>query len=213
MNRRNIWAVLIGAGLVLVGVWGAWVPHRAAALVLSGWDLAEFLKFLPGPTTTRELFYLPVWCVGIVLVVIANQPTTLPTVRLGLLLLALALMLAILPPYPHVFGGYQSAEFRWRFVLGVTGGLVVISLPFVARLGKSSGFPLAQASGLLLLLLALVGAAPAVWQFLRARAAIEAVYGAPLGWGWGLGLFLLGWVLVGVIGVRQLMQNIQPTAR
>ncbi len=207
MSRGNRWTVLIGAGLVLVGVWGAWVPHRAAALVLSGWDLAEFLKFLPGPTVTRELFYFPVWCVGIVLAVIVIQPTTQPVVRVGLLLIGLALMLTILPPYPHVFNGYQSAEFRWRFVLGATGVLLVIGLPLAARLWESNGFPLDQVSGGLLLLLALIGALPAVWQFLKVRAAIEAVYGARLGWGWGLGLVLLGWVLVGATGGRQVMQD------
>ena len=59
---------LIGVALALVGVWGSWVPHRVAALTLSGWDLAEFVRFVPGALVPHELFYLPVWCAGVALV-------------------------------------------------------------------------------------------------------------------------------------------------
>jgi hypothetical protein len=30
-----------------VGVWGAWLPHPAAGLVILGIDLPEYVKFLP----------------------------------------------------------------------------------------------------------------------------------------------------------------------
>ena len=64
MSSGNWRAGLTGVAFALVGVWAPWIPHRAAALVLSGWDLAEFVKFVPGASATRELFYLPVWCAG-----------------------------------------------------------------------------------------------------------------------------------------------------
>lgn len=207
MRREGVWWGLLGIGLALVGVWGTWVPHRAAALVLSGWDLAEYVKFLPGVAATRELFYLPVWCAGIALTLISSQGSHKPTnnliprqanirtQRVILILIALALMVAILPPYPHTLTGYRSGEFRWRFILGVSGILAV----FVS--GFSTKWP-GRAVGALLVLLALVAAAPALWQFLEVREAIEGIYGASLGWGWGLGLFLMGWGLVSAIGVR-----------
>jgi hypothetical protein len=218
---------LLGAALALIGVWGAWVPHRAAGLVLSGWDLAEFIKFLPGVSATRELFYLPVWSASIALAVLAthspnaqkNQPTLPSAIQVGLMLTALGLMVALLPPYPDLLTGYQSAEFRWRFILGLSGILLVLFiwlftsplLPAVVRqrLGRQQASTPSQRSrrcgatrpaGGLLVVLALVGAIPSLWQFLTLRSTIAAVYQDHLGWGWGLGLFLVGWGLVGLTG-------------
>jgi hypothetical protein len=195
---------LAGVALALVGVWGGWVPHRTAALVLSCWDLAEFVKFVPDASATRELFYLPVWCAAVVLGVIANGRIGESAnrrigewaSRVGLGAVALGLMVAILPPYPDLLRGYQSAEFRWQFILGVGGVLVVL-------LSVTSGRRPPRSVGGLLVALALVGALPALWQFLKVRGAIEAVYDARLGWGWGLGLFLAGWGLVGVSGLKK----------
>jgi hypothetical protein len=195
MSRARFWTGWLGVGLALVGVWGAWVPHRAAALVLSSWDLAEFVKFVPGASVIRELFYLPVWCAGISLTLIANQPGRKLAWRVLFTLIAVALMVALLPPYPHVLTGYRSAEFRWRFLLGVSGTLAVFASWFSTR------WP-GRVVGLLLVGLALAGAVPALWQFLEVREAIAGVYGASIGWGWGLGVFLMGWGLVSVTGVR-----------
>ena len=111
-------------------------------------------------------------------------------------------MAAIMPPYPHVFNGYQLAEFRWRFFLGISGALLVLGLPFFFRVSGSIADAPNRTSGGLLLVLALVGAIPALGQFLKVRGAIEAVYGAQLGWGWGLGVFLASWLLEGVTAVR-----------
>jgi hypothetical protein len=222
------WRVgLLGAALALIGVWGAWVPHRAAGLVLSGWDLAEFVKFLPGVSATRELFYLPVWSASIVLTILAthppnaqkNQPPIPSAIQAGLMLTALGLMVALLPPYPDLLTGYQSAEFRWRFLLGVSGILLVLLiwlltsplLPAVVRQrpGRqqatipSQRFHRRGATRLvggLLVVLVLAGAIPSLWQFLALRSTIATVYQDHLGWGWGLGLFLVGWVLVGGTG-------------
>ena len=199
---------LIGTGLALAGVWGAWVPHRSAALVLSGWDLAEFVRFVPGTSTTPVMFYLPAWCAGIALVLITGQSTgqsssrsiVKSTARLGSMVIALGLMLAILPPYPHLMNGYQSAEFRGRFFLGVIGTLVILPSCFGQR------WPVRLVGGALVTL-AMVGVIPALWQFLKVRGAIEAVYGASLGWGWGPGLLLAGWGLVCATGWRMLARH------
>ena len=66
---------MAGAILAVIGLWGTWIPHPAAALVLSGWDLTEFVKFLPSTSTIRELFYLPVWSAGVVMAVLAFRPS------------------------------------------------------------------------------------------------------------------------------------------
>jgi hypothetical protein len=199
---------LAGAFLALVGLWTSWVPHRAAALSLSGWDLAEFIRFVPGAMIPHELFFLPACCAGITLALIAaNFPirsTRLTTKSLlshfPIFLVALALMLAILPPYPDLFQGYRLAMWRWRYVMGAGGALLVLLSAFSGR------WP-ARLVGGLLLALALAGSLPALWQFLQVRNELEAVYGSGLGWGWGLGVFLLGWGLVGISGGRSLFSR------
>ncbi len=211
MSRRGWWIGIGGLSLGLVGVWGAWVPHRAVALVLSGWDLAEFVKFLPGVAVVRECFYLPVWCAAVALSLMARQATdgargrrrrrVVCRVMIGLV--ALALAVAILPPFPHVLDGYRSAEFRWRFILGLVGcGWVLVNL-----VGRR--WPV-RAVGGALVGLALVGTIPALWQFLQVRGPIAAIYGTSLGWGWGIGALLLGWGLVGWVGVRPLLRMARP---
>jgi hypothetical protein len=218
MSQRERWGVLAGVALALVGTWGSWVPHRVAALALSGWDLAEFVKFVPGALVPREMFFLPPWCAGVALVVIANlQVGKLADLqickfahlrwRVGLGLVALGLMVAILPPYPDLFRGYRLEEWRGQFVLGVSGVLVTLLGLVAPEVKALRGRWSARVAGGLLLALALGGAVPALWQFIQVRNEIEAVYGASLGWGWGIVVFLIGWGLVGAIGGRALVRN------
>jgi hypothetical protein len=215
MSRRGWWIGLIGLLLALVGVWGVWVPHQAVALVLSGWDLAEFVKFLPGVAVVRECFYLPVLCVTVALGLMASQPVDRGISgrdsagegrrwqiarKVMLWLVALGLAVAILPPYPHLLNGYRSAEFRWRFILGFGGCLWVLVSVFNKRWPD-------RVIGGSLVGLALVGTIPALWQFLQVRDPIASIYGACVGWGWGIGALFLGWGLVGVVGARLLLSR------
>jgi hypothetical protein len=200
MSQRAWWIGLLGAGATLIGLWGTWVPHRATALVLSGWDLTEYVKFLPGTSATRESFYLPVWCAGATFALMAFRPSAELVKRIGLIAVALSLMIAIAPPYPHLVNGYRSPEFRWQFALSVSGVFAVVTSRFSERLPGHT-------VGGMLVVLALVGALPALWQFLKVRAPIEAVYGADLGWGWGIAFFLAGWITVGTLGGWHLLRQ------
>jgi hypothetical protein len=205
MSQRERWMVLAGVALALVGAWGSWVPHRVAALALSAWDLAEFVKFVPGALVPREMFFLPPWCAGIALIVVGNlQICKFANLKW---LVALGLMVAILPPYPDLFRGYRLAEWRWQFILGLSGVLVTLLGLVAPKLGVLRGHWSARMAGGLLLALALGGAIPALWQFIQVRNEIEAVYGASLGWGWGVFVFLIGWGLVGAIGGRALVSR------
>lgn len=203
MKRASRLTGVTGAVLALVGVWGAWVPHRDAALVLSGWDLAEYLKFVPGANVPRDLFYLPVWCGAITLLILANPPANLrpglSPVRLGLIAVALGLMVALLPPYPDTLTGFRTAGYRWRFIFGASGIVLALLSLRVRR------WPARLAGGALLVLAGL-GAFPALWQFIQVRNELETVYGARLGWGWGVGALLVGWALVGAVGGRLLFR-------
>lgn len=212
MSRRHWSMGLSGVILAMIGVWGAWVWHRVAALVVSGWDLAEFVKFVPGASAVRELFYVPVWCGAIILAFLAHHPVAKPDestrqqfVNMAacsvLFMAAVALMIAILPPYPQLIEDYGSAESRWRFVLGVSG-LLLVGVSWLAQRW------LRRMAGPMLVALALIGALPALWQFLKVREPIEAVYGSPIGWGWGVSVFLSGWTMVGGAGAWVLWSRI-----
>jgi len=37
----------VGVLCILIGYWAPWVAHPAAGLVQNGFDLSEFVKFLP----------------------------------------------------------------------------------------------------------------------------------------------------------------------
>jgi hypothetical protein len=195
--------------------------------VLSGWDLAEFVKFVPGTSAIRELFYVPAWCAALTLLILADQavgqgPVTFVK-QFGLRAVALGLLLAILPPYPDLFTGYRSPEFRWQFLLG-SGGLLawvasLVTAHLPASLASAGHWPRSfvlcptTAVGVVRIGLALVGAFPALWQFVNVRGQIESVYGQRLGWGWGLGIFLVGWGLVALSGALQLTTGTPTRSR
>ncbi len=207
MKPRLWYLALAGSLLVLVGVWGPWVPHQAAGLVLSGWDLNEYVKFLPGvragtTSVIRELFYLPVWSTGLGLALLAHRPLEGQVGwgrRLALMALGLTLVTLVLPPYPFIKTAYQSGELQGQFYLGLLGGLLVLLSPLSQRLPD-------RLLGGLLFLLAGMGGGLALWQFVVVRPKIQALYGSTLGVGWGLIVLALGlgalmtagvWTLVG----------------
>jgi len=49
---------LLGITLILVGYFAPWIPHRAAGLSLTGFEIAEWIKFAPG-VSRRGHFYWP----------------------------------------------------------------------------------------------------------------------------------------------------------
>ncbi len=56
--------------LATVGYYGPWIVHKTAALTLTGSDMGEFVKFLPGVLdgslrVMRQLFYLPPMAVAL----------------------------------------------------------------------------------------------------------------------------------------------------
>ncbi|MDH7485976.1 MAG: hypothetical protein QHJ81_06830 [Anaerolineae bacterium] len=180
--------------LALAGYFGPWVAHKAAALVLTGQDMAEFVKFLPEVRAgelrvMRELFYLPLVAGALGLVgLAANRRLRYPRwLRWLLLLLAVPVALSMLPPAwtPRLM---LTPEFRLQAAaIGVCLALVVLH-PLLRRLPPM----LLEA---ITALLALAAAVVPVWQFLRVRSAIDAVYGRPVTLGWGLWLMPLGFGL------------------
>lgn len=178
----------------LVGYLGPWVAHKAAALVLTGQDMGEFVKFLPGVrsgsvSVPRELLYLPLLAGSLGLVCLAsNARLGYPwPVRWLLCFLAIPVALFMLPPAwtPQLM---LTAEFRWQAVAIALCLLAILLHWLLLRLRPVVLEAVAA-------LLAATAVALPVWQFLRVRPMIDEVYGRTVTLGWGLWLMSLGFAL------------------
>lgn len=181
--------------LALAGYFGPWVTHKAPALVLTGQDMAEFVKFLSEVRSgelqvMRELFYLPLVAGALGLVFAAANRRWRYTwpLRWLLALLAIPVALSMLPPAwtPQLL---LTPEFRLQAAAIAFCLVLVVLHPLLQRLPPA----LLEATTLLL---ALAAAVVPVWQFLRVRPAVDAVYGRTVTLGWGLWLMPLGFGLV-----------------
>lgn len=178
----------------LAGYIGPWIGHRAAALVICGLDLAEYVKFLAEVRAGtlpvwREWFLLSAAALSLSLTLTAvNRRLALRGVLTGVLLVAsLLAALSMLPPAwtPSLL---MTPEFRLQALL-IAGCVLAIPLsPLLCRM------PLAAVAGLVgvMQLIALLGA---VRQFLIIKPAIDRVYGIPPHFGWGLYAYIGGSLL------------------
>ncbi|MFQ5811962.1 MAG: hypothetical protein ACE5I2_02035 [Anaerolineae bacterium] len=190
----------LGVALVLIGYWGPWVDHKTAALVLSGLDMAEFVKFLPGVRAgtefvIRELFYLPPLAAALCLALIGSSRLWRYPLwaRAIMVITAIALAIIVLPPYPFILQALSSDEFGRQFSMAA-GCLAVIAASLLYR-----RLPRAIVAELLIVV-SLAGAIPPLWQFLSIRSALDGVYGQPIHVGWGLWLTVAGFLVVAGAG-------------
>ena len=99
--------LLLLAGWIgtIVGYHGPWINHTAAGLMLSGPDMGEFVKFLPGVLegsllVLRQVFYLPVLAPVVSIALLIGSPRLgYPRlVEFAMLGLAYLFSLQFLPP-------------------------------------------------------------------------------------------------------------------
>jgi len=204
--------LLLPAGWLLaaVGYYGAWISHPTSALTLSGGDMAEFVKFLPGVLdgslrVHRQLFYLPPGAVvaGVALLAGARRLSYPLLLRLLAVGLAVPLSLQLLPPAWSP-ASLVTAEFRWQ-VLGL--GVCWFLLAGFWLWGRAP----ARLVGGLTSLLALAAGGLSVWQFLTVKPAIAVVYGRSPAMGWGLVVSLAGLAIMA--GSGAVLASAQPPQR
>jgi hypothetical protein len=190
----------VGWLLAAVGYYGPWIAHKTAALTLSGADMGEFVKFLPGVLdgslrVTRQLFYLP----ALAVVVSVAMLVGLRRLRYGWPLQALALMLAlpvslqILPPAWSP-ASLMTPEFRLQAIALGVSWVLLAGFWLWARAPAWLGSFLGAA-------LALAAALGCAWQMVEVKPAIDAVHGMPSPLGWGFFLCLAGLVVLCTGGV------------
>jgi hypothetical protein len=205
--------VPLGVALALVGYWGPWVNHRTAALVLSGLDMAEFVKFLPGVRAgtefiIRELFYLPLLAAALCLALIgSHRPFHYPLwARAIMMIIAIVLAIIVLPPYPFILQALSSDEFCRQFLMGAGCLAIIVGSLFYRRRSTEAHehLPKAIVAGLLIVI-SLAGSVLPLWQFFSIRHALDQVYGQPVHIGWGLWLTAAGFLVVAGSGAWMLV--------
>ena len=202
-NLKSRIVLILGLALAIVGYFGPWVDHKTAALVLTGQDMGEFVKFLPevragAAPMIREFFYLPPFAAALCLILLmASKRLAYPLlVRAVMLLAVLGLAWAMLPPVwtPQLL---VTAEFRKQTVAIAFCLLLLIVHPMLRHLSSRwMAVALRHAQDIAMMVLALLGAGPPLWQFVAIREAVNRAYGWPVQVGWGLWVTVLGFLIV-----------------
>ncbi len=192
----NLWLHLLGLALVIVGYFGSWVPHKTAALTVTGYELSEFAKFFPPVQSgavpiVRALFLTPLVAAAISIGLLGNRPDGRTWNRLLAIGLAGLLLLFALPPLNYIL----DSTYRPQLALVVIGGLLILLTLLTSHLSP-------RLRGSLSALLALTGAVPALWQFALLRPLVAELYDSSPGLGWGVLVCLAGFVLILLSGVR-----------
>jgi hypothetical protein len=181
----------MGWVLASVGYYGPWIAHATAGLTLSGVDMGEFVKFLPGVLdgtlpVTRQMFYLPPFAAAVTIALLIGSPRLgYPwLLRVPALLLAALVSLQLLPPAWSP-ASLMTAEFRLQTI---TLGLCWLLLAGFWIWGRLPAWLTGSLSaGMAIAAIGLSG-----WQFYIVKAAIDSVYGVPPAIGWGFVLCMAG---------------------
>lgn len=208
LRIAGFWLRLVGPVLIVVGYLGPWIPHKTAALAVTGLELAEFAKFFPQVqggvvSINRELFYFPFVVASILLGLLASRSTN-RAVRLIAPLGAATVLLGALLPFSVVETAHRALttpavfalppDYTGQLILVVTGVVLTLLTPLAHR-------PPRRTLGVLVALLALAGSVPALYQFVLLRPLVVALYSTPLRLGWGLIACVAGFVLLLFSGI------------
>jgi hypothetical protein len=185
----------------LVGFFGTWIPHKTAALTVTGFELSELSKFFPEVQTgavriVRWLFLAPLAAGALLLGIWVNAHSGRLTARVLVTGLAALLALAALPPYESL----RAPEYAGQLGLAAGGVLLVLLSPLTRRLGS-------RGRGALMVLLALAGPLCALSQFVALHPLISALYRQPLGPGWGLMTCMVGFGLLAALEAGMLLSR------
>ena len=176
--------------MALVGFFGPWIPHRAVALIVTGFELSEFAKFFPevqarSVAVTRFLFLTPLTAGALIVALWTHaQPRRWGT-RLGLTLACALVAMAALPQFESL----TAPDYRAQVLLALGGSLLVLVTPLTRRWS-------ARVRSSLTAILAAAGLMIPVQQFAILHPLVVALYNRSVGVGWGLAACVLGFGVV-----------------
>ncbi len=185
------------SALILIGFFGPWVAHKSAALTVTGYQMSEFAKFFPQVQSglvplTRAYFIAPLLSGVVSMGLVLRRSSLRPAVRAGGTALVALLILAVLPPHHSIL----DPAYRLQLIMVGAGMLLTGGTLLTAHLTE-------RMHGLVIFLVAVAGAVPALWQFVLFRPLVAQLYGTPVWPGWGLIVGVLGFVLLSITGLRR----------
>ena len=226
MRRRSI--QLAALALALVGYWLPWFTHPVAALRLNGYELSEWVTFLPGVRDgslplNRLVFLLPLGCLALLLGLAATwrasrPPTLLTAAPIEPAQTAPRGGLYALLPSIHGLGGWGLLLLSLVCVFSVfppypylftayadpeyRTQLLVASLGVVVLLLALYLPPDLKAA--LQIVLAALGGGLGLWSLLVLRPAASDLLGANWAIGLGWPIMLAGFALLALGGLQEL---------
>lgn len=213
-QRRELTAVRVllplGWALAALGFFGPWIAHQTVGLILSGVDMGEFVKFLPGALDGtvpiyRQLFYLPpvAICLSIALLVSSKRLRLLWLVRALAFCIAVLASLQLLPPAWSP-SSLLSPEFRLQAIALAACWIFLVASWLLASLPP-------WLAGSLSAILSLAALSLAWWQYLVVKPSINEVYGTPPPTGWGLPVCLAGLLIMAVASLVFVQNTTAPS--
>jgi len=191
----------VGSVLIVVGFFGPWVAHKTAALTVTGYELSEFAKFFPevrsGAVPVRRALFVSPLLAGLVsLALVINRSDGGLPLRLVITALTALLGLVALPPLQAIL----EPQYRLQLIVVAGGILPVLITPLARQVSE-------RVLGAVTLLVALVGAVPALWQVILLRPLVGALYERVIWPGWGFITCMVGFVILLVAGLRSVART------
>ena len=168
--------------VALVGYFGPWIGHEAAALAWNAYDLFHIARLLPSVESGQvmanpQALRLPLLGLAVLAPLLLRRAPLWQ--RGAAALLGAALAFSTLPPYPQILDAWRTSGWRVPFwwSIGTVGGVGLVALlgPRLALWGP----------WLIVAWTALTGL-PAFATFDRLRPLIRALRAAPVRTGWGI---------------------------
>lgn len=180
---------------ILLGYWLVWLPGPVAGLQLIGLEMGEWVKFLPevraGQVSAgRALFYLPPILLGLLIALVTvNWPSQWQTWLVRLLAVAVAWL-----AFPSLDAIRFEPRSEWLLRLVLIGIVIVVAVGSHWLRGR-----FAAALSIIFICLALAGVILPTWAYLAMRPAIMNALARPIGFGPGLWLNGIGFVVAAAI--------------
>ena len=204
--------------LALVGFWMPWLTQPAAALRLNGFDLAEWVTWLPSVRDgtlplSRLALLMPAACLAVLLGLAAASARPSAEQRRrgwrgsvpasvegwGLLALALVCNLFVLPPYEAFTRADYWPDYQSQFWVACAA---------LAGIGVCQFLPSRVKTGLQMVF-ALVGGGYGAWTLILLRPTANELLNASWSVGYGWGVMLIGFAGLIVSGGIQLVKEIR----
>lgn len=185
--------VFVGLTAVFAGYFAVWLPGPAAGLRLIGVEMGEWIKFL-GVGRSRDLFYLPPISLALMLVLLTiawpyglQQGWIMRLIAVGVSLLSF--------PSLEAIRFEPASEWLLRLMLIGLVGLAAIATGLFAWRHRDR-LSVEKLTWVVILLIALAGAALPSWVYVTVRPTVSQAFGLPLGFGLGVWLNGIGHLFV-----------------